>query len=131
MKIPNFRTRQGSELYTMTAGHRIAPLAAEALGERVIATLGADDSVGQLLDIACGPGTLTLRLARELPGTRLAGVDASEEMVKRAQKRAAEVGLDDGRVRFAAMAVHFMSSCHWLLLPNERGTLPGAPQWRL
>lgn len=109
MKIPNFRTRQGSELYAVTAGHRIAPLVAEALAERVIATLRADDFAGHLLDVACGPGTLALRLARELPGVRIAGVDASVEMIKRAHGQATEVGLDEGRIRFAAMDVHHLA----------------------
>lgn len=106
MKIPNFRTRQGSELYTMTAGHRIAPLVAEALAARVIAAVRADDSVGRLLDVACGPGTLTLRLARELVGVRIIGTDASAEMIKRAQERAAQAGSEKDRLSFAAMDTH-------------------------
>lgn len=108
MKIPNFRTRQGSQLYTMTAGHRIAPLVAEALAERVVVAVRADKSHGSLLDVACGPGTLALRLAHELPGMRIAATDASAEMVARARERAAEAGIEEGHITFAAMDVHHL-----------------------
>lgn len=87
MKIPNFRTRQGSELYTMTAGHRIAPLVAEALAERVIAAVRADDSVAHLLDVACGPGMLALRLARELPLLRSPNRGADRDRARPQAKR--------------------------------------------
>lgn len=106
MKIPNFRTRQGSQLYTMTAGHRIAPLVAEALAERVVAAVRAGDTHGRLLDVACGPGTLALRLARELPSVSIVGVDVSPEMIKRARARAVEAGLGAERITFSAMDVH-------------------------
>ena len=110
MKIPNFRTRQGSELYTMTAGHSIAPLVADALGERVVAALREAAGQQRLLDVACGPGTLALRLARELPEPRITGVDASPEMIMHAQKRAAaEVGCGQERLSFAAMDVHHLA----------------------
>lgn len=106
MKIPNFRTRQGSELYTMTAGRSIAPLVAEALGERVIAAAHETNAPQRLLDVACGPGTLALRLARELPATRIVGVDASQEMIARAKAAATEAGLAEERTRFATMDAH-------------------------
>lgn len=108
MKIPNFRTRKGSELYTSSAGHRIAPLVADALAARVAAAVSAGDTQGRVLDVACGPGTLALRLARALPGTSIIGVDASQEMIAQAQARAAEVGLEN-RVTFAAMDAHHLT----------------------
>src|SRR6185312_15909065 len=106
MKIPNFRTRQGSELYTMTAGRSIAPLVADALGEQVIAAVHETNTPRRLLDVACGPGTLALQLARDLPATSIIGVDASQEMVARAQAAAAEARLGEERLRFAAMDAH-------------------------
>lgn len=106
MKIPNFRTQQGSELYTMTAGHRIAPLVADALGERVVAAVREAGPHQRLLDVACGPGTLALRLVRELHGVSIVGVDASAEMIKRAQASAAQSGAQEDRAVFAAMDVH-------------------------
>ena len=106
MKIPNFRTRQGSELYTMTAGHRIAPLVANAVGERVIAALRDTAARQRLLDVACGPGTLTLRLARELTTLRITGVDASPDIIVQARKRAAEAGLEGERIVLATMDAH-------------------------
>jgi ubiquinone/menaquinone biosynthesis C-methylase UbiE len=108
MKIPNFRTRKGSELYTMTAGHRIAPLVADLLAARVAAAVKASDAQARLLDIACGPGTLTLRLARELLSTNIIGVDASQEMIAHARTRATEAGLEN-RVTFAAMDAHHLA----------------------
>jgi ubiquinone/menaquinone biosynthesis C-methylase UbiE len=109
MKIPNFRTREGSALYTMTAGHRIAPLVADALGEWVVAAVRADATPCRLLDVACGPGTLALRLARELPDAQISGVDASPNMIAQAQERAANEGLADERLSFAAMDAHHLA----------------------
>jgi ubiquinone/menaquinone biosynthesis C-methylase UbiE len=52
----------------------------------------------RILDIGTGTGAAALFLAREYPRASVRGVDFSEEMVKRAQKK---IGLDpDGRVAF-------------------------------
>lgn len=112
MKIPNFRTREGSELYTMTAGHCIAPLVADALAVRVVAALRERETAARLrlLDVACGPGTLALRLARELPDVCITGVDTSPEMIALAQQArklaATEAGLGEEHASFTAMDVH-------------------------
>lgn len=37
---------------------------------------------GVILDLGCGPGNISFRLIKELPNTRLIGVDGSEEMIK-------------------------------------------------
>jgi len=148
MKIPNFRTRQGSELYTMTAGRSIAPLVADALGEQVIAAVHETNTPRRLLDVACGPGTLALQLARDLPATSIIGVDASQEMVARAQAAAAEARLGEERLRFAAMDAHqlafesasfdaatcnlgFPFFAHPVAALGEIGRVlaPGAPFW--
>jgi SAM-dependent methyltransferase len=57
------------------------------------------------LDIGTGLGDGALLIAREFPHARVRGIDISEEMVRRAQKR---IGLDpEGRVAFkAADAAH-------------------------
>jgi len=48
---------------------------------------------GRLADLGCGPGDITLRLARALPGWELTGFDAGPNMLKRARARlAAEAG---------------------------------------
>jgi ubiquinone/menaquinone biosynthesis C-methylase UbiE len=46
-----------------------------------------------LLDVGCGPGTITVDLARRVTPGRVVGVDASEEIVVQAQAEAAEAGL--------------------------------------
>jgi len=42
---------------------------------------------GCLADLGCGPGDITLRLARALPGWRLTGFDAGPNMLRHAQHR--------------------------------------------
>ena len=54
---------------------------------------------GRLADLGCGPGDITLRLSRALPGWELTGFDAGPNMLKRARARlAAEPG--QARVSF-------------------------------
>src|SRR5215218_7211178 len=54
---------------------------------------------GSVLEIGSGPGRLAVRLAREVPGITLTGVDISDAMVERAARRAAGASLSE-RVRF-------------------------------
>lgn len=44
---------------------------------------------GRLVDLGCGPGDITLRLARGLPGWSVLGLDAGENMLQRARERLA------------------------------------------
>jgi SAM-dependent methyltransferase len=57
---------------------------------------------GTLLDLGCGPGDVTVRVARACPGWVVTGVDGAEEMLKLAQARVDREGLA-GRVRFERM----------------------------
>ena len=43
-----------------------------------------------VVDLGCGPGTLTASLARRWPGARVVGVDASTQMVEQAQALATD-----------------------------------------
>lgn len=54
---------------------------------------------GRLADLGCGPGDITIRLARALPGWELTGLDAGPNMLRHARERLA---VEDGvrRVRF-------------------------------
>lgn len=88
------------------------------------------DGTGRLLDVGCGPGSLTLLLA---PLFEIAvGVDGSDEMIATARaqgtragvanvewivRRAEDVGRDLGRFR----AVTFAQSFHWLNRPKVAG----------
>lgn len=48
---------------------------------------------GRVLDLGCGPGDMTLRLARALPGWSIDGVDGSPAMLDLARGAAAKAGL--------------------------------------
>ena len=48
-----------------------------------------------LLDVGCGPGTITVDLARRVAPGRVLGVDASADVVARARARAEESGLSN------------------------------------
>jgi ubiquinone/menaquinone biosynthesis C-methylase UbiE len=77
------RTRAGSP-------EHLAPLAA--------ALLQVSPEPERALELGTGTGTGALLIAREFPRARVRGVDLSEEMVRRAQRR---IGLDpEGRVAF-------------------------------
>jgi cyclopropane fatty-acyl-phospholipid synthase-like methyltransferase len=54
-----------------------------------------DFSEGHLLDLGCGPGDITVRLARALPACRITGVDASGPMIRLAEEMASKAGLTD------------------------------------
>lgn len=73
----------------MPSSPPLTPLAAAVLH------VGAPE---RILQIECGDGEAALFLAREFPSARVRGVDADEEVVRRA---AARVGLDpEGRIAF-------------------------------
>src|SRR6476661_6427162 len=54
---------------------------------------------GRALDLGCGPGDITLRLARALPGWQVDALDGSQPMLDLALAAAQRAGLDS-RVRF-------------------------------
>jgi len=70
-------------------------------------------TAGAALDLGCGPGDPTLRLARALPGWRLDGVDGSPAMLSLAREAAERAGLA-ARVRF-----------HTARLPDAPAALDG------
>lgn len=63
--------------------------------------LGGLPARGSALDLGCGPGDPTLRLARALPRWRIDGVDGSQAMLALARDAAERAGLA-ARVRFHA-----------------------------
>jgi ubiquinone/menaquinone biosynthesis C-methylase UbiE len=54
---------------------------------------------GILVDIGCGPGLLTMLIARRHPGLHVVGVDAADEMIQTADSNATSLGLSN-RVEF-------------------------------
>lgn len=74
--------------YALFADHRGRPFA------DLLARVDARDP-GVVVDLGCGPGELTLGLARRWPGARVVGVDSSPEMLDKAR------ALDtDGRIEW-------------------------------
>ena len=65
--------------YAVFAGHRGRPFA------DLLARVDVSDP-GLVVDLGCGPGELTLGLARRWPGARIVGIDSSPEMLARARE---------------------------------------------
>lgn len=74
------------ELYARYEDHRLRP------GLELLSRIPHDDP-GSVVDLGCGPGTLTALLAQRWPAARITGVDDSPEMLE-----AARAG--DGRIRW-------------------------------
>ncbi len=80
--------------YAAFADHRGRPFA------DLLARVDADDP-RLVVDLGCGPGELTLGLARRWPNARVVGVDSSPDMLARARARELD---DDGRVEWVEAA---------------------------
>lgn len=52
-----------------------------------LAELCGDDPGPRLVDLGCGPGNISLRLAERFPATRLVGIDGSAAMLQVAEQR--------------------------------------------
>lgn len=50
---------------------------------------------GRLIDLGCGPADICIRLARRLPGWAVVGLDAGENMLRRAREALSHSGLAD------------------------------------
>ncbi|MGH3253883.1 MAG: class I SAM-dependent methyltransferase [Streptosporangiaceae bacterium] len=85
------------------------------------------DGRGRLLDVGCGPGTVTVRLAPLFEGA--VGLDPDPEMLARASRAAADRGIGNVtwvRLRAEALpaglgrflAVTFAASFHWMDRPR-------------
>ncbi|MET9554041.1 class I SAM-dependent methyltransferase [Streptomyces sp. NPDC006645] len=94
---------------------------APGLARTLAAVLGLDGR-GRLLDVGCGPGTVTLAVAPYV--AEVIGVDPDEDMLARAARRAERRGVDNARWVAARAeelpaglgefrAVVFAQSFHW------------------
>ena len=61
-----------------------------------------------LLDIGCGPGTITLDLARRVAPGSVLGIDASADVIRRAEAARVETGVDN--VRFTTGDVYALAT---------------------
>jgi trans-aconitate 2-methyltransferase len=80
------------ELYRRASGHQ------KEWGSRIIDGLELK-GCESVLDLGCGDGTLTKRLADRVPGGRVLGIDASEGMIRSAGT------LEGGNLRFLVMDI--------------------------
>ncbi len=117
MQIPNFLTEEGSILYKNTVGRLISPRVGEMLIDHAAAWL--DDGVRRVLDIGCGPGTVSLNLARKYPDLHITGIDASAAMIRQCEATAAQEGLrNTGFTEMNAAAIEFPESSFDLIVSN-------------
>jgi ubiquinone/menaquinone biosynthesis C-methylase UbiE len=86
---------------------REAPGSAECT-ERALAALGGGAGIEAVLDIACGPGTQTLDLARLLPDAWITAIDLHRPFIERARERARAAGVAD-RVTFETADMNNLS----------------------
>lgn len=92
---------------------------------------GGKASTGFLLDLGCGPGSITLKIAARCPHLRVVGVDRSQTMLRVAQRAAEDQDLasrvfffqgDAGRLGFSTGTFHFVLSnsvLHHLASPEK------------
>ena len=74
---------------------------AESQADYLLPYIKADSHI---LDVGCGPGTITCGLAKYAPQGKVLGVDYSEEVVEKARKEARERGVEN--VSFQAGSAH-------------------------
>ena len=97
---------------------------------------------GALLDVGCGPGRLTRRIAERRPGVRVTGLDPSADMIRQARRSPAPANLafregtpaTAGFVEAFDMAVSVLSFHHWEepaeeLFAVHRALKPGGVLW--
>lgn len=89
----------------------------------------ADINPNRILDIGCGPGNSTDRLAKQFPNADILGVDFSEDMLKKAQTTYPELRFeqsfipDDLDKLDGEFDLIFSNACiHWI--PNHESLLP-------
>jgi len=78
------------DAYLLFADHRARPF------HDLVARIGAPEP-RRVVDLGCGPGTLTLLLAHRWPRARIEAVDSSAEMVQAARTRGVQAETGDVR----------------------------------
>src|SRR5260221_13928924 len=69
---------------------------------------------GPLLDLACGTGRMTLRMASQ--GYEVTGVDIMSEMIARARQKAAKQAVSIERVVADAQTFHLQKQCPFIYM---------------
>ena len=112
---------RGSAVYD-----RLAPIAMGWLYNRVAADVTSANIAGLVVDLGCGPGHATVRIARRNPELQAMGIDPSSDMIDHASANAMAAGVSQ-RVTFevgssaalpfadgtVALIVSSLSVHHW------------------
>ncbi len=69
----------------------------ERLFKRRLLEQAAIPEGAEVLDLGCGTGTLAVKIARSVPGSRVTGLDGDARVLRRAERKAAAAGV---RIRF-------------------------------
>ncbi|KPV40777.1 class I SAM-dependent methyltransferase [Alicyclobacillus ferrooxydans] len=93
MRIPNFKTDAGAMRYKDTVGTFIAPEVAKFVIE--IAQQHISQGAKRVLDVACGPGTVSLRVAQQNPNADIVGADYSAAMIRQCVQSSEVMGLQN------------------------------------
>lgn len=115
-------TTWNPDLYLRYAAYRARP--ADDLLPRI-----AFEAAGDIYDLGCGPGTLTVKLREKWPQRRVIGVDSSAEMLAKARaKFPAGIEWREGdiaswRADARAALVFANASLHWL--EGHSALIPG------
>jgi 2-polyprenyl-3-methyl-5-hydroxy-6-metoxy-1,4-benzoquinol methylase len=91
MRVPNFLSEEGSILYKNTVGKQISPRVGEIVIKKSETFMKHD--VHEVLDVACGPETVSLNLARKFPDINITGIDASNAMIQQCKNVVEQEGL--------------------------------------
>jgi trans-aconitate 2-methyltransferase len=84
-----------------------------------------------VVDLGCGPGTLTRRLAERWPGARVVGLDSSAEMIERAREQEGPVEFEVADLRTwlagvpAASVDVLVSNATLQWVPGHLALMPG------
>ena len=107
------------ERYEQFKKERAAPF------EDLLAIINVRDGMS-VIDLGCGPGPLTQRLADELPGSDVLGIDSSEEMLAQAAElarpglRFEQRAIEDVDGEWDLVFTH--AAIHWL--PDHASLIP-------
>ena len=75
----------------------------------------------RLLDLGCGPGNITARLAQRWPNCSVLGLDAAERMIAVADQRRRSVGVSSDRLQYgkALLPIHHTDRPADLIVSNS------------
>ncbi|QQE78270.1 class I SAM-dependent methyltransferase [Alicyclobacillus sp. SO9] len=121
MKIPNFKTEEGALLYKDTVGNDIAPRVADILIEAARTVIDIKDTSQQIdiLDLGCGPGTVSLALADNYPHAQIVGVDSSASMLAECRSAAASRSIENAQfVQSEASELNALKTPFHLVVSN-------------